>query len=97
MLRRPPIPTPTDTLLPYTTLFRSPPHRDGVAGRYVAPAANDGPYAGAVDDEAECVLGVAVLGSVLAGHEVLDRGPQRRCRERPAPEGGIGEIGRAHV
>src|SRR3546814_5690875 len=27
MLRRPPISTPTDTLFPYTTLFRSPPGR----------------------------------------------------------------------
>src|SRR3546814_5762808 len=28
MIRRPPRSTRTDTLFPYTTLFRSPPHRD---------------------------------------------------------------------
>src|SRR3546814_13707046 len=30
MLRRPPISTRTDTLCPYTTLFRSPDHRDAI-------------------------------------------------------------------
>src|SRR3546814_13069765 len=33
MIRRPPISTRTDTLFPYTTLFRSPVHRDLAAGQ----------------------------------------------------------------
>src|SRR3546814_2706957 len=33
MIRRPPRSTRTDTLFPYTTLFRSTPHRDGGRGR----------------------------------------------------------------
>src|SRR3546814_3346332 len=44
MIRRPPRSTRTDTLFPYTTLFRSQPA--GVAGRLPAgglPAARDGP------------------------------------------------------
>ncbi len=50
-------------------------HRDRVA-------VDDGPHALALDDEAEGVLGVPVLGGVLARAEVLDRGPQRRGGER---------------
>src|SRR3546814_10659714 len=38
MIRRPPRPTRTDTLFPYTTLFRSPRRRDraGIAGAVAA-------------------------------------------------------------
>src|SRR3546814_14084590 len=40
MLRRPPRSTRTDTLFPYTTLFRSPPRLSQTGGRYLlrAPA-----------------------------------------------------------
>lgn len=54
-------------------------------------AADDRPHARTLDDEAEGVLGVAVLGGVLAGHEVLDGRPQRRRGEGPAAEGGVGQ------
>src|SRR3546814_1417605 len=41
MLRRPPMSTPTDTLFPYATLFRSADHREGGSqqGGGAAPAA----------------------------------------------------------
>ena len=49
-------------------------------------ALDDRPHALALDDEPERVLGVAVLGRVLAGHQVLDRGPQRRRRVRASAQ-----------
>ena len=49
-------------------------------------AAHDGPDTLALDDEAERVLGVPVLGGVFAGVEVLDGSPQGRCRERATAE-----------
>src|SRR3546814_3838173 len=39
MIRPPPRSTPTDTLLPYTTLFRSYPHRTMITRSPLAPAA----------------------------------------------------------
>lgn len=59
-------------------------HRHGVAP-------HDRPHAGALDHEAERVLGVAVLRGVLAGEEVLDRGPQRGRGERAPAERRVGE------
>src|SRR3546814_1220210 len=41
MIRRPPRSTRTDTLFPYTTLFRSFPHRDPGRGRLVGLVALD--------------------------------------------------------
>ena len=66
-------------------------------GQEVAPAhrhrvaADDRPDALALEHEPEGVLGVPVLGGVLARHQVLDRGPQRRGGERPAGQARVGE------
>ena len=50
-------------------------------------AADHRPHALALEDEAEGVLRVPVLGRVLPRHQVLDRRPQRRGGERPAAQG----------
>ena len=54
-------------------------------------AADDRPDALALEHEPEGVLGVPVLGGVLARQQVLDRGPQRRGGERPAAQARVGE------
>src|SRR3546814_11654927 len=89
MIRRPPRSTRTDTLFPYTTLFRS-----GVAGDAAAsrrPARHDDPHAGR--DRRP-----ALLPEALGAGEAAVRGDyravfaaSRRVRRIPA------EIGRAHV
>src|SRR3546814_5499012 len=44
MIRRPPRSTRTDTLLPYTTLFRSPPCGDGAFGQRVRDQGRRDPH-----------------------------------------------------
>jgi HAMP domain-containing protein len=53
------------------------------------------PDALAFDDEAKGVLRVPMLRRVFAGHQVLDRGPQRRRRIGLAAERRVGERDRA--
>src|SRR3546814_8553549 len=50
MIRRPPRSTRTDTLFPYTTLFRSKP---GVEGKFVPPGLNPGKTVHMMDIHAE--------------------------------------------
>jgi len=59
-------------------------HRYGVATHH-------GPDALPFDDEPEGVLGVPMLGGVLARHQVLDRRPERGCGEGPTAQRGIGQ------
>src|SRR3546814_10868727 len=47
MIRRPPISTRTDTLVPYTTLFRSRPARSGAGSRADAAAGQEPAHPGA--------------------------------------------------
>src|SRR3546814_2001906 len=50
MIRRPPRSTRTDTLFPYTTLFRSPSEREQKLPVFVGLANEDGyPHAGSID------------------------------------------------
>src|SRR3546814_11121530 len=83
MIRRPPRSTRTDTLFPYTTLFRSPIERPRVG---VQPdAARD-------DDEREQEQ------TEHAGRADLLRQRRRRSRRAPMAPSALGhEIGRAHV
>src|SRR3546814_5682731 len=46
MIRRPPVSTRTDTLFPYTTLFRSPPVRPTAAARSSRTASPSSPSGG---------------------------------------------------
>src|SRR3546814_15562803 len=87
MIRRPPRSTRTDTLFPYTTLFRS------RLGRPVA-AARGGAATGAA------VLGAGELHGGDPGNDAargLEPQPATRRRHRDRHAGGVGEIGRAHV
>src|SRR3546814_4949839 len=95
MIRRPPRSTRTDTLFPYTTLFRSylvlAPEHDGVA---VAVAAQQvlGEVQAGVRKEPGTRHGVAVdqaAAALVADHpaEVPDRFPEILAAvDRPAPE-----------
>src|SRR3546814_1790360 len=55
MIRRPPRSTRTDTLFPYTTLFRSDPRRPQGAGRY---RAQDGEFGLSDPPSGRCVAGL---------------------------------------
>src|SRR3546814_13256217 len=110
MRRRPPRCTRTDTLFPYTTLFRSDVVVDLVVGRNLhelhhaaAPIAqwlDPGGRPQVVTDAVEVVIEVAVaLRQAEAARVVVDEardGDLRRVVER-APDAFAAEIGRAHV
>src|SRR3546814_15376762 len=73
MIRRPPRSTRTDTLCPYTTLFRSQLEALAEEGLEIAAIGRgEGRQAGAVDDERRRVLGARMgetqLGDVAAYH-----------------------------
>src|SRR3546814_14709604 len=98
MIRRPPRSTRTDTLFPYTTLFRSRDaegdhgedhRRDDHADRAQAifpEGSAEGHAIGAADDVAD-------------GFDEASRGPQANQRAEPqeASRARLDEIGRAHV
>src|SRR3546814_18091184 len=81
MIRRPPRPTRTYTLLPYTTLFRSP-VRHG-AGRVRRAVTDPG-------------AGPATRGCVVPARGCSRSAPVRRVLRAPAVAAPT-EIGRAHV
>src|SRR3546814_15364512 len=88
MIRRPPRSTRTDTLFPYTTLFRSRPGVDA---------------AGDVENLAE-TLRAEVVGRLRAAPAVVAEETQRQVAglvqqvlEPAGVEHRIGQIGRAHV
>src|SRR3546814_17772009 len=107
MVRRPPISTRPDTLLPYTTLFRSPDSRPGPG----TEAAVDG--AAVVAEGAKVALDLAALLRAEAGFRRLQRGAlqidgrnlgirrsrRRRNGRRRSGQGRdlLRQIGRAHV
>src|SRR3546814_1900905 len=79
MIRRPPRSTRTDTLFPYTTLFRSAGRLDRVARR----AAADHGYAARRERHAPDTSGRAPLPRIAAGgpcHDPRDRRAGRRGR-----------------
>src|SRR3546814_10032605 len=84
MIRRPPRPTRTDTLFPYTTLFRSPRRRDraGIAGAVAAhPVRGDHHSAGdhRVGADRRRSVRDAEAGLRAAGHGgAADPGLRRR-------------------
>src|SRR3546814_18585677 len=65
MIRRPPRSTRTDTLFPYTTLFRS--------NRRILP---DGVLE-QIEDDLVAILGLARAGLTWVGHIVVDELPER--------------------
>src|SRR3546814_14169668 len=111
MIRRPPRSTSTDTLFPYTTLFRSHPHDapaalgQGVDQRDEAPVIETAARL-ALRRGAHIILKGINLGNGFDGH---DPGPAKTADQKIAGDGeeiGIGainmvdaiqEIGRANV
>src|SRR3546814_19012986 len=99
MIRRPPRSTRTDTLLPYTTLFRSldddeTGERDiGVAGKREAEAKGKGDQQADPGEPAvETRLGLAVAVADPARDEIAE---DQASRNRPAvPEAGLGPVHR---
>src|SRR3546814_14701200 len=96
MIRRPPRSTRTDTLFPYTTLFRSLFEKVVVVGHDVVPVAlrNPGTRPG-------CGGGLAAPASRAIGGQAISgrRSTSRRgrpARRRPCPSRRR-KIGRAHV
>src|SRR3546814_17932056 len=88
MIRRPPKSTRTDTLVPYSTLFRSQRQAPVARARSLAAAlsrlvARDGPRGDAVDGR-------------LPAHGDQRRG-ERLGEFRPRQDARVPEIGRAHV
>src|SRR3546814_19374567 len=98
MRRRPPEPTRTDTLFPYTTLFRSAGLIPATAGEVRVdgrPVTGPGPERAFVFQDFALMPWATVLRNVAFGLEL--RGVARSEREAVA-ERYIGqEIGRAHV
>src|SRR3546814_7857561 len=92
MIRRPPRSTRTDTLFPYTTLFRSPEYR---LDREILPGARGAP--GGATGEAAAMAADYLEGDLrdadAARHRVV-RPEERQDRPRVIP---VAEIGRAHV
>src|SRR3546814_13526791 len=76
MIRRPPRSTRTDTLFPYTTLFRSAPPEIEAIGQF---ARDDRPLGAGVDEEGK--------GSLALDHD-LHRHPPRRIEVEGLDEGG---------
>src|SRR3546814_10508473 len=98
MIRRPPRSTRTDTLFPYTTLFRS-----VSAGVDKAPASTSAPAPASFSGSADSSYDVLVLGAGPGGYSAAfraaDLGLSVVLVERYATLGGVclNEIGRAHV
>src|SRR3546814_9218829 len=104
MIRRPPRSTRTDTLFPYTTLFRSNLRLDFLDARGDAFL-----LAGAVDDGGVFLLDLDLLGGAEIGQRgLLDRQAELLGDHRAAGEDGDvlehflatiakAQIGRAHV
>src|SRR3546814_13449088 len=73
MIRRPPRSTRTDTLFPYTTLFRSP-HPEGRVGALIGAIMEDDEVADAFIVEGDApVVGVDVDGGEIAVGEVREQ------------------------
>src|SRR3546814_17430659 len=97
MIRRPPITTRTDTLFPYTTLFRS-----NAAAEPCNPSALVLESRAALDEEVRPVLGVAaraLVGEPLAGlkNPIILAVMNASVVRAPNLKNPSGEIGRAHV
>src|SRR3546814_6563811 len=90
MIRRPPVSTRTDPLVPYTTLVRSGPRRRGLflASRLLSPspAPRERGWGEGVSDRVEVISGSAKNKS---------RALTRRCAP-PSPASGRGADRRAH-
>src|SRR3546814_12337963 len=106
MLRRPPRSTRTDTLFPYTTLFRSlePEEGAGVGLEEVLPHRIDYRDALAVEGHREQAAELDPVHRRVHDHGGGGRSSQRRDPEspggvasRPQPPQAAHEIGRAHV
>src|SRR3546814_17412370 len=80
MIRRPPRSTRTDTLVPYTTLFRS-----GSCIELPAPVDR-------IDIDPERILAQHLHRGRCAGYRREDRGPAARPRLRPTLEDGLGPL-----
>src|SRR3546814_11613992 len=97
MIRRPPRSTRTDTLFPYTTLFRSPDTSwPAVANSVAAPGEGRDSYA--VNRALVTVTGPAPAGSApqVKGFRVQDYTPTRTVVTIAAAQPDT-KIGRAHV
>src|SRR3546814_20921632 len=76
MIRRPPRSTLTDTLFPYTTLFRSARHQDRFVGEIGDPAGHADPLAGGEERcrQVHHMLGRLTQDGIAVGGEI-GRGP----------------------
>src|SRR3546814_16100409 len=107
MIRRPPRSTRTDTLFPYTTLFRSRRYEDGPAQLgAIALLYQQHGFKGAklmvvsVDQRILCVNNVETvfLGvTIKVQDEILERDVGGRIPVHRIPDANQREIGRAHV
>src|SRR3546814_17144155 len=88
MIRRPPRSTRTDTLFPYTTLFRSPRRH---ADHDLGAAKGVGLAAVNLGDE----MLYHLLGDVDVGDDAVAQGPNRLDRIGGLAHHQLGEIGRA--
>src|SRR3546814_14618820 len=78
MIRRPPRSTRTDTLFPYTTLFRSEDGREGAAGGLGHPRRGDPRASGAAESRAD---------PASSGHPGVRADPDRRQGDPAASAG----------
>src|SRR3546814_11401000 len=92
MIRRPPRSTRTDTLFPYTTLFRSPaiPHVHPAHARVAEPG-KDGVRVGAVEPVVEDEDELTVVVAWLVG--VLDDERRVQAAVELGPDVGMEEVG----
>src|SRR3546814_15897117 len=98
MLRRPPISTRTDTLFPYTTLFRSREIREDVAADRV-PEHHAVALGVGLGDHREALARAAhgqlagepadPLDALACEHRAVETGPQRQAAVHPAAATGI--------
>src|SRR3546814_9616588 len=113
MIRRPPTSTPTDTLVPYTTLFLSPRHRLGrgigeiesiMRAKLIETVEPRSRHAGLVQfDQRETAAGDEHdrdIGDSAVGNRQFAAAQLSAVQRRPGSEGrprSLGKIGRAHV
>src|SRR3546814_16478141 len=97
MIRRPPRSTRTDTLFPYTTLFRSADRQQPVFARGVLLAQDlggDGEVAVRVQQVARAGVALLVVAEVDLAHNGRASGQIRPERSPPAPRFEIGRESR---
>src|SRR3546814_13239056 len=91
--RRPSRSTRTDTLVPYTTLFRSHALRGGLGDGEVVDMGRNAPHGAPVAPRDEQLRPAMFEPRILAGGQQVER----LALQRRHPGGVAAEIGRAHV